>query len=742
MWIVSAKFVSRHALEISLGFSRVTIFYAWNREPTCCRMDEAVREELDKAIVNLQERISNDDFMNALRASLSKTYNCTLQQCEIDLGDSLCLLHDNSFISLANDDFRDPICPLPPNSSASSPGDRKTDSGYASRRERPLSSFDLRPRDSAPESPLAKSPSLPFEKRVLSGDIASPLHKNFSDPPWQNVERHGASGPCPRVPFEAFQPKDKWIDLNFLGQLSSDVPSGSVDELFPRSLYVRQSMRQIFRLFCEDADKVAPRMSRTVLLGSPGVGKSILFFLAALHRSQRNVTIYYRFVSESEEDVSVFVMLPCPGNKVHVLFTRKLKRNQLTVCRDELSGLDRNLSKYLKIQRHHYFAFVDGPRHDDYYNTLLGVYDYFCTSGGHPYFHGEEEFGSRLWVLDAWTETEAVDALTAHNRTKDTVEQAYWLCGGSIQDILGACTPAGYSTEKEKINCAVEFFLLAELAVLSSERLPASQGNHDRYRRMFRADRCVNNKEMETVQWVDSKYLMSLLLCERIGPDRLYKAYNLGQEIKENAIQGWYFALIIHQWFMSRRSGPIASVCWSQGTREECVAQLMQPKVYWIPSVNKFAIDAAVVIDDTIHALRIAIHGSHTFDFELFQTTFVDPITAKFNINSVVVYLVVPKNAVVDFENSPIKKVLSNHRVQPSVQAQRQAKKQKTLRPIRYDCRCHFVDMSTVDSMGVSMQALPFLTAAGTLDRLCNAAIVPFLAICRLFGMHGSQAEN
>jgi hypothetical protein len=108
--------------------------------------------------------------MNALRASLSKTYNCALQQCEIDLGDSLCLLHDNSFISLANDDSRDPICPLPPNSSASSPGDRKIDSGYASRRERPLSFFDLRPRDSAQESPLAKSPSLPREKYMFSGD--------------------------------------------------------------------------------------------------------------------------------------------------------------------------------------------------------------------------------------------------------------------------------------------------------------------------------------------------------------------------------------------------------------------------------------------------------------------------------------------------------------------------------------------------------------------------------------------
>jgi hypothetical protein len=87
-------------------------------------------------------------------------------------------------------------------------------------------------------------------------------------------------------------------------------------------------MKGIFKLFCRDVNLlqhnsnheggvlpskkssiVLPRKTKTILLGSPGVGKSIFFFLAALYCSQNTVTIYIRRTAVSvRNDMSVLVM--------------------------------------------------------------------------------------------------------------------------------------------------------------------------------------------------------------------------------------------------------------------------------------------------------------------------------------------------------------------------------------------------------------------------------------------------
>jgi hypothetical protein len=62
-----------------------------------------------------------------------------------------------------------------------------------------------------------------------------------------------------------------------------------------------------------------PYVSRTFLIGSPGVGNSVLFFLAALYRARDKVTIYYRR-RESGAASSVFIM-------ILVLFTKNLSND-------------------------------------------------------------------------------------------------------------------------------------------------------------------------------------------------------------------------------------------------------------------------------------------------------------------------------------------------------------------------------------------------------------------------------
>jgi hypothetical protein len=128
------------------------------------------------------------------------------------------------------------------------------------------------------------------------------------------------------------------------------------EHFLPSSIYVRREMKGIFKLFCRDVDLlhnnekesvsskkssiVLPRKMATVFMGSSGVGKSILFFLAALYRSQSSVTIFIRQSPMISEYMSVFIMFPKPdeAGKVQVLFTRCLDDLQVHAM-NGLSGL-------------------------------------------------------------------------------------------------------------------------------------------------------------------------------------------------------------------------------------------------------------------------------------------------------------------------------------------------------------------------------------------------------------------
>jgi hypothetical protein len=88
-----------------------------------------------------------------------------------------------------------------------------------------------------------------------------------------------------------------------------------------------------------------------------------------------------------------------------------------------------------------------------------------------------------MWVLDAWSEDEATSVLQKMGNDKEKADRAYWLCGGSIRDMLFATTLEGYKTLENTITQNFSYFVKGEeLAVESSER---SAGSRDRFRRMF-----------------------------------------------------------------------------------------------------------------------------------------------------------------------------------------------------------------------------------------------------------------
>ena len=68
---------------------------------------------------------------------------------------------------------------------------------------------------------------------------------------------------------------DGVLDLEFLDQLRT------ANDFLPPRAFVRQEMRTMFTML---VSKYEPEEEQRVLVGSPGIGKSVLFFLAALRR--------------------------------------------------------------------------------------------------------------------------------------------------------------------------------------------------------------------------------------------------------------------------------------------------------------------------------------------------------------------------------------------------------------------------------------------------------------------------
>lgn len=192
------------------------------------------------------------------------------------------------------------------------------------------------------------------------------------------------------------------------------------EKLFPSTIYVRDCMREIFRLFhgdLEDEDV------RRVLLGSPGVGTSVLFLIAALSKAltDSKPVVYFRKVREGKQ-VSAFVMNRTAEGVLDVYFPRRIKK----FGHNKLLQEARELMECFGLDEDSCYSFLDGPRHDST-SDLEAIYSYFCTSGGHPQPKSGETGILYLWILPGWTASDAVDGFAALGFLPDDIRHAYFI---------------------------------------------------------------------------------------------------------------------------------------------------------------------------------------------------------------------------------------------------------------------------------------------------------------------------
>jgi hypothetical protein len=522
------------------------------------------------------------------------------------------------------------------------------------------------------------------------------------------------------------------------------------------ALHVRDCMREVFGLFHADVARdprpVPSVTSSAVLVGSPGVGKSTLFFLAALDQARKSRTVYYRH--PDSEDVSVFFMEPDESHEGHVRvwFTPNVKLNQ----QQSLTLLNSDIESSLSLSRTDYYVFIDGPKYneDDKSNVLMNGYDYFCTSGGRAPYKSAQLY-NRLWVLDGWSEGESIEWLVEFQRRRDehmggksTCEQsqeggndgvqsegedtggeasrhdrhdasgatdipisseysdiakkAYWLCGGNMREMLSSLGPP---STRDRVQGRIDVSLgrnnkeTIDLVLNSTERCST---NADRLRTMFRDRGAIGDwrMEMSALQIVDSGYVLRNLRDRRRLQD-FVTAYNELWTHNIRAPQGCIFELILHQVITDNQCLPgddegrfpiIDKVVWSQGTQGQSAEKLSDPNVLWIPSKQKFPdIDSVLVHNGTLFVFQMKIREKHGMDESTFLSKFVSIVDASLPLTRATVCFVHPHDAAFATSRSATR------------QSVRLAESKRKV-PVTYES--HGVNMSSLKSISDSLMEL------------------------------------
>ncbi len=179
-----------------------------------------------------------------------------------------------------------------------------------------------------------------------------------------------------------------------------------------------------------------------VLIGSPGVGKSVVLFLYALHRAQGGKKVmYWRKARVDKGGISLFCMEPISladvEEGVRIQFTtdipweknindiyEKYMRKAFPDLYQDVQDEDEAEALTVQLLRNEVLMFADGPRYEDNKDTKDGSIHFLCTSGGHPGPKNDEWTSMKVVVMTGWKKSPHADALKRY--AKEDVVEKIW----------------------------------------------------------------------------------------------------------------------------------------------------------------------------------------------------------------------------------------------------------------------------------------------------------------------------
>ena len=521
---------------------------------------------------------------------------------------------------------------------------------------------------------------------------------------------------------DRFLMKEAIIEWNFTLEEGGVIPlrkclesicSPDNEMFFRNDIYIRKEIIEVLRELTKP-----DRKRKQILIGSPGVGKSILLFLVAIHQllnDSGTPTIFIRRPENSEEHTSIFFMKKLDEYRIQVFYDRDVDKG-VSVW-DAVAFI---LSKYedvhtrphVPIRKDLYILYIDGLHegHPD----LMNPHHYLATSGGYDSPQGESAIYSSLVVLEGWSRASLEAGLQKlsnnvfdaklypdldkyktvvenhdedeYTRKMNIFEDIFYHTGGRIREVfLYATNPQVWLEEKTSMigRIAKKDALLSILETRGS----GGPNSPDRVRTMFR-----NGPRTffgDCLQIVDSQFYAQLLR-DRCGLEDYYIAYSHALKAGLPTATGCHFEELLHRLFFKCPS-PIVECIQSYGKGSEGIDQFKKG-AYWIPSIPNFAnIDAAMLTLDSgkLICFQYTISKSHTFNPKTFRTKFLRPVLRKLDLQlddvQVEFYFIVPSDVVTQFR-SPAE-VEENG----------------------WGCHVEYLDCSSVDSLSSLFERLDFI---------------------------------
>lgn len=452
------------------------------------------------------------------------------------------------------------------------------------------------------------------------------------------------------------------------------LPNGP-DPFLPQRIYVRGTMQEMFNLIVQHDD---PRQY-CVVFGSPGVGKSVLAFLAALcyvryNRAKKYGALFIRKTeNRTAENISAFWIRQVldknqePTGFVNVMFDREIGRHNdlhhvhAAICWDLIFANDSDTrTKYANFH-HHIRSINDGPRHGE--RDHVSASD-IVTSGGYKPPRDEAAGTIKEFPLSAWTAEDVMEACKSLFGPSSAKAKEYFdVCGGNIRKITRIFTG---QTSIEEVRSEIDdvirkerIYKKLELAYCSTE-LSSDDSSIDRLRAMFATPKKGIQGAYDTVQFIGSQYILRAIRS-RLSLKTAVEGLEYAKKTEIASLYGWHFEIFAHKVYdelsqieentaapENPQSTPNCirfSMLQGEGTGKESVKQLTKQGVYWMPSISNFAnIDAAIAINRVLYCIQYTVSIGYNFNYNTFLSEFWNNLVGSFRskIEEICVVFVVP----------------------------------------------------------------------------------------------------
>ena len=495
------------------------------------------------------------------------------------------------------------------------------------------------------------------------------------------------------------------------------------DKFLPPRIFVRKHLNRA--LLLRQTEDHRP----TVVFGSPGVGKSVFCFLAAIASAflERNKTVLYvrKVEADEEPSISLFWITEVGEEKVEIVASRNINeafsiRNvcraiNLAIFKGQVNLANSPTENGVKI-------IVDGPQYAD---KLHPRGSDLVTSGGCPP-QKQQNMAQWQFPIDVWSFDQTYKALKSlYKCTRATVEKIFDTTGGSIRLATKCSTNSGKVDEKtlsdtqkwmERVVEAQGNSFVVDMA-FHRTKLSSDEYSMNRLRSMI-----VKEDQEKTghVIFFDTTLVLASafiarLLWSKLEISQVLKAMNFARSTQNQSLYDWHFELWCHklselaieQWQKqaaatatsqqaavaagaSTASQPVtgASVqgaCGAAalpttpspafvqaiGSGKEGIKSLNAVWLYWKPSIPNFAnIDSAILLGDgTLCCNQYTVDDTHAFDVLTFLHGFFYniPVNVLNQVRKIKVVFVVPNGVVFSAVRIPLtQKTLCQSYIQQS----------------------------------------------------------------------------